>query len=114
VRGRQDLTPTNWSRISDRSQFEAGYFKDKSQIDDASGTALVDEFLPADATTTTNRADFDITITHFSGDLLSTGRQASNLNNNNPSDRQPSRAAAPRRGRALCSTPPRRCATGRA
>jgi len=73
VRVRQDLTPTNWYRLYDRSQFEAGYFKDKSQIDPATGTALIDEFLPVDATTTKNKADFR--ITHFSGYLLSTGRE---------------------------------------
>jgi hypothetical protein len=69
---RQDLKPTSWYKLIDKSRIEVGYFKHSSQIDPRSGIVLVDEFIPIDAFTRHNRAEFS--IDHFSGYILSTGR----------------------------------------
>ena len=72
IRVKQDLKPTSWYRLVDRSQVEAGYFKDASQIDATTGTAMIDEFLPIELTQAASRLEFD--VSHFSGYLLSTGK----------------------------------------
>ena len=69
---RQDLRPTSWYKLVDRSRVEAGYFKHPSQVDRQTGRATIDEFLPITLETQANRIDFQ--IHHFSGYLLSTGK----------------------------------------
>ena len=72
IRVKQDLKPTSWYKLVDRSQVEAGYFKDASQIDGTTGRATIDEFIRAELTTSASRLEFN--VSHFSGYLLSTGR----------------------------------------
>lgn len=72
IRVKQELKPTSWYKLVDRSQVEAGYFQDASQIDVTTGSATIDEFLPVELTQSGNRLEFD--VVHFSGYLLSTGR----------------------------------------
>jgi hypothetical protein len=72
IKVKQDLKPTSWYKLVDRSQVEVGYFKEPSQVDHASGKARIDEFFPIDAVTQQNKIEFR--IHHFSGYLLSTGK----------------------------------------
>lgn len=53
---------------------EAGYFVDGTQ-DDATGTAVVQEFLPV--TLDTKRLEVRFQVNHFSGYMVSTGRRGS-------------------------------------
>jgi hypothetical protein len=69
---RQDLRPTGWYKLLDRSQVEVGYFKDPAQVDRLTGRAMIDEFLPITVQSKANRIEFQ--ILHFSGYLLSTGK----------------------------------------
>ena len=72
IRVKQDLKPTSWYKLVDRSQVEAGYFKDASQIDATTGRATIDEFIKAELIPQASRLEFN--VSHFSGYLLSTGR----------------------------------------
>lgn len=68
----QDMKPTSWYSLLDRSALEVGYFKDGAQVEDASGRAQIDEFLPVNVLLVGNKVQFK--VSHFSGYLLSTGR----------------------------------------
>lgn len=54
-----------------RQTARGGYFRERSQIDLGSQTALVDEFRPTEVSATTGRITFG--IEHFSGYLCSSG-----------------------------------------
>ena len=70
---RQDLGGTNWFRLSNHSQMEAGYFPDASSIDAATGLVQVREFIPTVIDVNSRKAQFQ--VSHFSGYMLSTGRR---------------------------------------
>ena len=69
---RQDLSGTTWG-TSLIKVLNGGYFKSTSQLDQARGVALLDELLPA--VTLDRRVSFS--INHFSGYMVSSGRQSS-------------------------------------
>jgi hypothetical protein len=68
---RQDLSNTTWSN-SLIKLLHGGYFKNASQLNHASGTALLNELLPA---VTLNR-HVTFKIDHFSGYMVSSGRHS--------------------------------------
>ena len=67
----QDLAGTNWLQVN-LLGLEAVYFKDKSQVDQVTGTITVDEVLPAMLDLLRGRVGFE--VQHFSGYAVSTGR----------------------------------------
>lgn len=69
---RQDLAGTTWG-ASLIGVLNGGYFKSTSQLDQTTGTATLDELLPA---ITLNR-QVTFNINHFSGYMVSSGRQSS-------------------------------------
>ena len=73
----QDLRGTTWDTLESWAVMEGGYFKSRSQLDDATDQAYVDEFLPVvvDATTAT----LHFAVKHFSGYMVSSGRVLSIL-----------------------------------
>jgi hypothetical protein len=62
----------DWRKVTDYRQLEAAYFADASQIDEASGQAAVNEFLPLSWDYIKGKLQFK--VTHFSGYMVSTGR----------------------------------------
>lgn len=68
---RQDLTNTTWGN-SLLGVLNGGYFKSTSQLNQTTGTAMLDELLPA---ITLNR-QIQFNINHFSGYMVSSGRQS--------------------------------------
>jgi hypothetical protein len=68
----QDLRGTTWETLERWAVLEGGYFQARSQLDEATNRAYVDEFLPAvvDARTATLR----FAVPHFSGYMVSSGR----------------------------------------
>ena len=69
----QDLKYTSFDNLGFKGTVFGGYFKDKSQLDLLKGTALLDEVFPIKFTG--KNAKFD--IHHFSGYMVSSGRQSS-------------------------------------
>lgn len=69
---RQDLNNTSWDKLGFKGIVNGGYFKDAAQIDLLKGSALLDELFPV--TIKSSRVSFD--IKHFSGYMVSGGRQA--------------------------------------
>lgn len=67
---RQDLRGTSWAHNDFKGTLSGGYFKDKSQINLATGLSLLDELLPL--TIKTWEASFN--VNHFSGYMVSSGR----------------------------------------
>lgn len=70
----QDLRGTNFNALPRTAKMEAGYFVDGT-LDDLSGTALVQEFLPVTVSGTGTSLSFK--VSHFSGYMVSWGRSAS-------------------------------------
>lgn len=73
VKIKQDMKPTNWYDQYDKSKLEAAYFKDATQLDQAAGTAVVDEFLPLSVDVSKSKVEFR--VTHFSGYIVAMGRK---------------------------------------
>ena len=73
---RQDLEGTSWDHSDFRGVLNGGYFKDTKQIDLVTGLTLLDELLPIEVRT--HEARFN--INHFSGYMVSGGRQSLNDN----------------------------------
>jgi hypothetical protein len=70
----QDLSKTEWGKLDARTvSLEGGYFADPSQVNASDGTALVNEFLPADVEVKKHKVRMN--IWHFSGYMMSTGRK---------------------------------------
>ncbi len=67
---RQDLNGSNWNHLGFQGVVKGGYFKDISQLDMSSCTALLDETFPV--TVSSSRLSFN--IMHFSGYMVATGR----------------------------------------
>jgi hypothetical protein len=70
IKIRQELAGTTWANNTGRVVWEGGYFVDPAQIDQARGTATVNETF--NAAVTGNTVNF--WTGHFSGYLMSTGR----------------------------------------
>jgi hypothetical protein len=70
----QSLRDTNFEKLSKKlgrdARVRGAYFRNASQIDDASNTALVDEFLPTELGLHGWFVTF--AVTHFSGYMVST------------------------------------------
>lgn len=71
---KQDMRGTNWAS-HDVSQFEIGYFSDTTAVSMKENRALIREFLRANIETQGQRIIWD--VHHFSGYMVSTGRQSS-------------------------------------
>ena len=69
----QDLTYTTWAGNTGNTALEAGYFANTSQIDWASGSVWINEFLPVTVQATGNRLHWE--VYHFSGYMISSGRK---------------------------------------
>lgn len=69
----QDLGNTLFSAVLGKPTLSGGYFKDNSQLNMQSNTALLDEVI--NATVSGNKVTFG--ISHFSGYMVSTGRSSS-------------------------------------
>lgn len=70
---KQDLVGTSWDKLGFKGTLSGGYFKDKSQLNLLTGLGLLNELLPL--TIKTHEASFN--INHFSGYMVSSGRQSS-------------------------------------
>jgi hypothetical protein len=71
---KQDMRGTNWA-AHDVSKFEIGYFADSTGLSVKENRALIKEFLRANIETQGQRILWD--VHHFSGYMVSTGRQSS-------------------------------------
>jgi hypothetical protein len=71
---KQDMRGTNW-RAHDVSKLEIGYFTDSTALSMKENRALIKEFLRANIDTQGQRVIWD--VHHFSGYMVSTGRQSS-------------------------------------
>ncbi|MEP6831740.1 MAG: hypothetical protein ABJB74_00040 [Gemmatimonas sp.] len=69
---RQDLNNTSWDKLGFKGVINGGYFKNTAQIDVLHGTAVLDEIFPV----TFNSKEVTFDIKHFSGYMVSGGRQA--------------------------------------
>jgi len=76
----QDLGPTNADHIRLPAGYvpniQGAYFASPSLIDQTTGTAAVDELLPAEVDVTVTGKSVSFPIYHFSGYLISTGRSS--------------------------------------
>ncbi|MEO7998966.1 MAG: hypothetical protein ABI852_16055 [Gemmatimonadaceae bacterium] len=70
---RQDLEGTSWDHSGFKGTLNGGYFKDPRQLNLLTGLSLLDELFPIEIKT--HEARFD--INHFSGYMVSGGRQGS-------------------------------------
>ncbi|MGV3709064.1 MAG: hypothetical protein ACO1Q7_09490 [Gemmatimonas sp.] len=70
---RQSLTKTTWFQAILKPTLSGGYFANTAQVDPTTGIALLNEVLPL--TILNNEARFN--IFHFSGYMVSGGRQSS-------------------------------------
>lgn len=71
----QQLGHTNWAHLKLPPHYQHGwngaYFADTSQIDETSGTAAVNELMPADVSI--GGATLTFSVPHFSGYLIAAG-----------------------------------------
>jgi hypothetical protein len=72
LRMTQDLRGTNWL-TQNPANLEAGYFAKLTDVNTLLGQVLVSEFLNAQVDSATAQLGFD--VSHFSGYMISTGRQ---------------------------------------
>lgn len=70
---RQDLRGTSWAHSGFTGTLSGGYFKDKSQLNLLTGLGLLNELLPL----TVRSWEATFNINHFSGYMVSSGRQSS-------------------------------------
>ena len=70
---RQDLEGTSWDHSGFKGTLNGGYFRSTQQLNLLTGRALLDELFPV--TVKTHELRFD--INHFSGYMVSGGRQGS-------------------------------------
>jgi hypothetical protein len=78
LRVEQELQKLDWGPARTRAHgawnLEAGYFKDRLQLDQSRGTALVDEFLPMWVDYDVHGQHLAFAVAHFSGYMVSCGR----------------------------------------
>lgn len=73
----QELDDTSWDKLGFKGIVLGGYFEDVSQLNVLDGLALLDELYPV--TFDSKRIRFD--IKHFSGYMVSSGRQSVSYDN---------------------------------
>jgi hypothetical protein len=71
---RQPAAGTTLGALDSVTGVEGAYFASLASLDEAAGLAKVDEFTPS-TTVAADRSWVAFTVTHFSGYLMSTGRQ---------------------------------------
>ena len=67
----QDLIPTGWVGMTDKTALKGGYFKSDAQLDSRRGKADVSEFVATDVDLRHARAL--VYVNHFSGYVIATG-----------------------------------------
>jgi hypothetical protein len=63
----------DWSSLSGATHVAGAHFLDASTLDQATGTAVVDEFVPT--IVAVDKSKVTMTVPHFSGYMVSTGRR---------------------------------------
>jgi hypothetical protein len=69
----QPTAGTTFHQLSSTGGVQGAYFLDNSQVSQSTGSATVNEFRPTSVAS--DRSAIRFTVDHFSGYLVSTGRQ---------------------------------------